>query len=206
MARPPCVGTVRPPEAATEARARSADQRRHFSVQKPAPADIFCVVAGRRLDLGSHRSEIHAYFAAKPRDEHLFAQVRSIARRSLQTQGEQLCDGAFALGDFEPVRLPDDLTWAEDPLSDRRWLWLFHGWSFTPALLALGWFADEPVPAAQRRLLGLAHLARRSEGRLGGQTTEAVGGGLDILEAEWVVVLAPERLSNTVNHQDEAHW
>ncbi len=156
----PAEGRVARPEAprdaSTEARARTAPKGRHFSVPKPAPADIVCVVAGQRLDLGSHRSEIHAHFATKPRDEHLFAQLRSIARKSLQPQGEQLCGGAFALGDFEPVRLPDDLTWAEDPLTDRRWLWLFHGWSFTPALLALGWFVDEPVSAAQRRLLDLA--------------------------------------------------
>lgn len=136
--------------------ARVGARGRKRGVEKPAPSGVVCLIAGERLDLASHSAEIAAYYAAKPRDEHLHSQARSVARRSLQEQGQQLCEGTFALGDFEPVSLGAELTWGEDPLEDRRWLWLLHGWSFAPALLAAGWFADAPDLRAQRRLLDLA--------------------------------------------------
>jgi hypothetical protein len=149
VASPAAAATTQPsptafPPSLTE---EGTAQQRIVAAARAALHDSIAVtIKGQALSLEPDQERIAAYFRHRRPDPYL---DKGATRGGNSARGRKVVrESLYTLPPFDPVVLPRDLTWGEDPFQNRSWAWRLHSFAFVPDVIAYHRASSDPKALA----------------------------------------------------------
>lgn len=98
---------------------------------------IMLTINGEKLNLDKDISKVVEYYRNKPFDFYFLPKNKKVSKNTIKC-AKNLKKNIYLLRPKKdkPIVLPHDLTWSENPFSDRNWEWSFHSLSFIDCLFS----------------------------------------------------------------------
>lgn len=101
----------------------------------PALEKIEFTIQGEKLNLRDDIDVLCQYYINKETDTFLIEKIQTEFTSTLN-KGLDLRKSKVKFSNFPKYKVPEDLSWDENPFNDRNWQWSLHQLSMIPYLLA----------------------------------------------------------------------